>query len=231
MLKAEIDQIYRPDPSLKGVELLNDLLKNVIRPGGFCCLVIFDNQTQNSPEHEDYIINLTEQLLPSVSGIRNEQDAILKFNEFCAQYSATQSYTVIKYATGFIFTDNVNKALVYLIKQFDHQLQPGVVHVYDEYLKISVESLLGVVRRSAPFAKPVSENEVVDISPSWEELCSKFPDGHGYYDWAAYQTWVIEQMDNGVFYYAREKYNFFVWQGVSTCALSGRTRVIMENLS
>lgn len=230
-LKDPANQFYLVAPDLQGKALIHNLILNTIRPGGFNCLVLFDNQTQNSPEHDTYIVGLVKQLFPDADAFSSAGEALNAFNAFCAQEDFSASYRVVRYATGFIFTNDTTKALVYLLMVFDRQLQPGVCFPYREFLKIPQDALLKTIARNAPLARPVAESLVQDISLSWEEMITRFPDGYGGYDWAAYQQWVIAQMDEGAFYYAREKHNFFPWQAYSTCALSGRTKLIMDNLS
>lgn len=92
---------------------------------------------------------------------------------------------------------------------------------------ITIEKMQEMARNVNPIGPEVSVDEVVDITPSYEEFLKICGSDFGGYD--NYTNWVKEQTD--AFYYGRGKEDFFVWEAFQIAAKLGYKKVIMENYS
>ena len=93
---------------------------------------------------------------------------------------------------------------------------------------ITLEEMKEMAARVSPIGPALNPSQVVDITPSYKQVCELFPTKWGY-DYNQYSQWINEQTD--AFYYSREKYEFSVAEGLSIAAELGYRKVILENLS
>lgn len=90
----------------------------------------------------------------------------------------------------------------------------------------TMERIQEMVDGVSPIGPRVPQNEIIDVTPSYEEyLVIIGPD----YDYNKYVTWCNEQKD--VFHYSRGKESFFVWEGFDIASNLGYKKVSLENLS
>ena len=93
---------------------------------------------------------------------------------------------------------------------------------------MSIEELKAVVSKVSPIGTPVNVDDVVDVTPTYEELNKMFPGEFGY-DYNLYSNWLCEQID--VFYYGRGREDFSRWEAFKIAAQLGYKKVIMEDFS
>ena len=93
---------------------------------------------------------------------------------------------------------------------------------------ITLEEMKRMAESVSPIGPKVPINEVEDVTPSYDDLCNKFPSKFGY-SYSEFQNWVSQQKD--IFYYSRAKEDFSVNEGYRIASELGYRKVIMENLS
>lgn len=92
---------------------------------------------------------------------------------------------------------------------------------------ITLERMQNMAINVNPIGPEMPVEEVVDITPSWQEYLQICGSDFSGYD--NYTKWIDEQKD--AFYYGRSKEDFFKWEAFEIAAKLGYKKVIMENYS